>query len=461
MPRLPFKYQILLGPMIIAITLVGLIWFTLTQFNQIQSQNENIRQWGMVTDRMHLAIVTGQRLINLATSLASSKEDQDELQFAYLEQSRIFSDNVLYPACFDRMSPAIRQLITQSEQKVRFDDNLNSQQVIDTLNKLIPRLEHQYNIWWAQKRVAYIDYYANVKIINQQLLNISLIVLITCLLLAGGATFWTLRNINSRLRKLAADAEAVCHGTLSEIPPPDKIIDEIDKVTECAARMTNRLVKVVAVEKILQGVEDERRRIAMDMHDQVLADLTAITRKLESCRQIPAAANETLQGEIKQLEAELLEAIQTTREVIDDLHPHSLEILGLNSAIETLCQRICKGNNCPQFYISIDPGIDKQLNKLQSITLYRICHELINNIIKHAKSSRYEVNIRMKDDELTLIVEDNGIGFDIKNVPSNGHGLGNIEERAKAINANFNWSASRFHTGSRFELNLLADQQDH
>jgi len=457
MPRLPFKYQILLGPMIIATTLVGLIWFTLSQFNQIQSQNETIRQWARITDRMHLAIVTGQHLVNLATSLATSKEDQDELQFTYLEQSRIFSDNVLYPECFERMPPDVRSLITQSEQKVRFDDNLNPQQVIGTLNQLIPRLEQQYNSWWAQKRGAYIDYYNNVKIINYRLLKVSLIVLATCLLLAGGATFWTLHNTNSRLRKLADDAQAVCHGSLAEIPPPDKIIDEIDKVTECAARMTNRLVKVVAVEKIIEGAEDERRRIAMDMHDQVLADLTAITRKLEACRQIPAAADENLQGDIKQLETELHEAIQTIREVIDDLHPHNLEILGLASAVEALCHRICKGNNCPQFYISIDAGIDTQLNKLQSITLYRICHELINNIIKHAQCSRYEVNIRCKGKQLTLMVEDNGIGFDLKKAATSGHGLDNIEERAKAINATFNWSASRFHSGSRFELNLLTN----
>ena len=455
MPRLPFKYQILLGPVIIAITLVGLIWFTLTQFQQIQNQNETIRQWARITDRMHLAIVTGQRMVNLANSLATSQEDQDELQFTYLEQSRIFSDNVLYPECFDRMNPEVRKLIKQSEQKVRYDDNLNPQLVIGTLNQLLPRLEQQYNTWWAQKRGAYIDYYDNVKIINYRLLQVSLIVLASCLLLAGGATVWTLRNTNSRLRKLANDAEAVCGGTLAEIPPPEQIIDEIDKVTECAARMTNRLVKVVAVEKIIEGAEDERRRIAMDMHDQVLADLTAVTRKLEACRQHPATADENLQHEIRQIETELVESIQTIREVIDDLHPHCLEILGLAAAIEALCQRICKGNNCPQFYISIDPDIDRQLNKLQSITLYRICHELINNIIKHAQCSRYEINIRMIDRNLNLSIEDNGVGFDFNNKSTNGHGLGNIEERAKAINANVDWAASRFHSGSRFELNLL------
>ena len=462
MPRLPFKYQIMLGPAIVSATLAGLIWFTLTQFSQIKNQNETIRQWARVTDRMHLAIVTGQHMVKLATSLANNNEDQDDddLQFTYLEQSRIFSDNILYPACFNRMPTEFRALISRSEQQVRFNDNLNPQRVIGTLNMLIPRLEQQYNIWWAQKRGAYIDYYDEVKIINYRLRNVSLIVLATCLLLAGGTTLWTLRSTNARLRKLADDAQAVCDGSLTEIPPPDIIIDEIDKVTECAARMTNRLVKVVAVEKILEGAEEERRRIAMDMHDQALADLTAISRKLESLHKIPAAADKTLQTEIKQLEAELIESIQTIREIIDDLHPHTLEILGLVSTIEALSRRICKGNNCPQFQISIDADVDRKINKLQSITLYRICHELINNIIKHARCSLYEVNIRLQGNKLFLLIEDNGIGFDIKNSASTGRGLVNIEERAKAINATVNWSESRFHSGSRFELNLLIDKQD-
>jgi signal transduction histidine kinase len=376
------------------------------------------------------------------------------LQFSYLEQSRIFSDNVLYPECFDRMNPEIRQLINQSEKKLRYDDDLNPHEVIAILNKLLPHLEQQYNTWWAQKRGAYIDYYDNVKIINYRLLNISIVVLAVCLILAGGLTFWTLRNTNTRLRKLANNAQAVCDGELASIPQPDKIIDEIDKVTDCASRMTHRLVKVVAVEKILQGAEDERRRIAMDMHDQVLADLTSLSRKLESCRQSPTVQDGGLQKDIAQLETDLHESIQSIRDVIDDLHPHNLEILGLASAIEALCSRICKGNNCPQFHLSIDADIDNRLDKLQRITLYRICHELVNNIIKHARCSMYEINLHLQGGQLRLFIEDNGIGFDPQTVTRHGHGLINIEQRVKAINATQHWSASRFHSGSRFELNL-------
>ena len=457
MSRLPFKYQILLGPVIIATTLAGLIWFTAVQFQQIHDQNETIRKWARITDRMHLAIISGQRMVTLAQSLAASKDDLDELQFAYLEQSRIFSDNVLYPECADRMSPELRALINQSEQEVRFDETLDPKLILSALTKLLPRLETQYNTWWAQKRGAYIDYYDNVKHINYRLLTVSLVVLAVCLFLAGGLTVWTLRNTNNRLRKLADDTQAVCDGSLGEIPQPDKVIDEIDRVTECAARMTNRLLKVVAVEKILEGAEDERRRIAMDMHDQVLADLTAVTRRLDSLQASATQETSHLQDELAQLQGELHESIQSIRDIIDDLHPHNLEILGLSAAIETLCQRICKGNNCPQFHLSIDADIDSSLTSLQTITLYRICHELIHNIIKHARCSLYEVNIRRQDTQLKLIIEDNGIGFDAVDCAAKGHGLVNIEERAKAINAAFEWSASRFHSGSRFELNLITN----
>ncbi|MDH5446051.1 MAG: histidine kinase [Gammaproteobacteria bacterium] len=459
MRRLPFKYQILLGPAIIAITLAGLIWFTLSQFQQIQSQNETIRQWARITDRMHLAIVTGQRMVNLANSLIHNTQDQDELQFSYLEQSRIFSDNVLYPECFEKMNPEVRDLIKTSEQKVRYDEELNPKKVVGTLNILLPKLEQQYNTWWAQKRGAYIDYYDNVKIINYRLLNISLTVLVICLILAGSMTFWTLRNTNSRLRKLANDAQAVCDGTLNTVPSPDSIIDEIDRVTECAARMTHRLVKVVAVEKILQGAENERRRIAMDMHDQALADLTGITRKMDDI-QASHKENRELHNELNGLASDLQTGIQSIREIIDDLHPHNLEILGIAAAVEELCKRACKSSNCPQFHLSLDSQIENSLSKLQCITLYRIIQELVQNIIKHANCSLYEISLRLEPGKLTLLVEDNGTGFDIDISTGKGHGLINIEERAKAINADFQWSSSRFNSGSRFELTINTNKDE-
>jgi two-component system sensor histidine kinase UhpB len=76
-------------------------------------------------------------------------------------------------------------------------------------------------------------------------------------------------------------------------------------------------------------------------------------------------------------------------------------------------------------------------------------------VIKHSRATRYEVNMARRGKELVLSVEDNGIGFKPAPAPGGGgRGLNNIRERAHAIGARVEWGASRFTTGTRFELVL-------
>lgn len=451
MRHLPFKYQVALGPAIVIATLAGLIWFTLAQFDELKRQNEIIRQWARVTDRMHLAISAGYQLREISRGLMAKNPDRTELQFNYLEQSRIFTDNVLYPECFDRLPHELRSLIDATEPKIRFRDDLSPPEIIASLDNLLPKLDALYDNWWIQKRAAYITYYDDVQETNSRYLSIALTLLAVCLGLASVFTIWTLRATNGRLKKLAQQTQAVSEGAMTTLDAPAICIDEIDNVTASVSRMTQRLLQVVAVEKVLQGVEAERRRIAMDMHDQVLAELTSVTRQLDNLQQ--QVTTSQLQSQIGQAREDLLRSIQTIRDVIDDLHPHVLDMLGLSAAITALTERICKGNQCPKCYLSIDASIDNRVNAYTRIMLYRIVQEVVSNVIRHAHCTQYEIRLHQQDQRLSLIVEDNGQGFDPAQ-PTSGHGLINISERARAIGAKVNWKPSRFSSGNCFELTL-------
>jgi signal transduction histidine kinase len=94
------------------------------------------------------------------------------------------------------------------------------------------------------------------------------------------------------------------------------------------------------------------------------------------------------------------------------------------------------------------------LDRLKQLALYRIAIEAIQNVIKHAAASRYEVNLEMCEETLVLSVEDNGKGISDINNRDSGRGLNNIRERAKAITAEVGWKPSRFSSGTRFELTL-------
>jgi len=96
-----------------------------------------------------------------------------------------------------------------------------------------------------------------------------------------------------------------------------------------------------------------------------------------------------------------------------------------------------------------------KLERLKQLALYRIAIEAVQNVLKHADASRYEVSLEIRESDLILSVEDNGKGLSQNSSHSGGgRGLNNIRERARAIAAEVSWKPSRFSTGTRFELTL-------
>ena len=92
---------------------------------------------------------------------------------------------------------------------------------------------------------------------------------------------------------------------------------------------------------------------------------------------------------------------------------------------------------------------------VQQLSLYRIALEAIQNVIKHAQASRYEVTLELCEKTLLLVVEDNGCGLKVPAAgTSEGRGLNNIRIRAGKIGADVCWKKSRFSSGTRFELTL-------
>lgn len=456
MNKMPFKYQILVTPLSMIIMLSGLVWFSLANHGEIDEQNEIIRQWGRVTDRLHIAIGASERMLNIAKQLqAGSNKDADELSFSYLEQSRIFSDNVLYSEIMAKISVDDKRHIIEAEQKLTYRDKLDTDEILSVLNTLKPRLESLYTSLWAQKREAYIDYYDNFQIIGSRLSNVSLSVLLLCVFVGVTLSYWTITSTRKRLGLLSVAAQQVCSGKLKSIDKPFDVKDELDELQVCLSDMTDRLINIVAVDKILEGSEEERKRIAMDIHDQTLSSLTAISRKIEGLSQ---GSDVMLNEEMQQLLDDIDETGQDVRRIIDDLHPRTLDILGLEPAIKSFLKKRASEKGFPRYYLSVENSLDNRLSSFARVSLYRIASEVINNVIRHAECTEYEIQFRINDDCLIFSVEDNGIGLpeDLL-IPTNTRGVFNITERAKSIGATVSWKPSRFSTGTRFELVMKLD----
>jgi signal transduction histidine kinase len=158
-----------------------------------------------------------------------------------------------------------------------------------------------------------------------------------------------------------------------------------------------------------------------------------------------------------ELETNLSRAMSNLRDIMNNLHPQTLDILGLGAALEAHLERQCEGQGLPHYHYYCDGRISELgLSRVQQLAIYRIGIEAISNVIKHAAASRFEVGLELRDGLLVLSVEDNGRGFDCPPPGAGGgRGLNNLRERARAIGAEVSWQKSRFSSGTRFELQLV------
>jgi signal transduction histidine kinase len=149
---------------------------------------------------------------------------------------------------------------------------------------------------------------------------------------------------------------------------------------------------------------------------------------------------------------------------MDNLHPQTLDILGLPAAVESLLEKTCDAPGSPQYHFLAENEVEGlDLPRLTQVTLYRIIAEALNNVLRHAHASQLEVGMRLRSGTLVISVEDNGRGMGPEpQLPnqSGGRGLHNIRERARAIGADVSWLSSRFSSGTRFELLLRVQAPD-
>jgi len=186
------------------------------------------------------------------------------------------------------------------------------------------------------------------------------------------------------------------------------------------------------VNKLITAQEDERKRLAADLHDGIIQSLIAIWYRLQ--RITPAEGDNPQEwfGEISNLTNVLGEQIQEIRRILYDLRPIILDNYGLIPAIESYVNALQDQEKLP-----IELAIHGKKCKLDSkveITFFRILQEALTNVLKHARATKVKVTLTVLGNEATLVIEDNGTG--IKNSSPDARpkyprlGLASIQERA-------------------------------
>ncbi|MBN9355463.1 MAG: sensor histidine kinase [Herbaspirillum huttiense] len=197
--------------------------------------------------------------------------------------------------------------------------------------------------------------------------------------------------------------------------------------------------------------EEERTRIARDMHDELGAQLTGIGMALGQLREQLALERHAALPQADYAAQLLAQAREGMERIIDDLHPPIVEF-GLADALRWQCRHFSRqsGVDC-QFLATDQLAVQDDFLVL---SLLRILREALNNIARHAAASQVEVRVEQTGDSLHLHIDDNGRGFDPAATGRDGrrgHGLANMRQRAAALGGSAAWEARAGH-GSRVHI---------
>lgn len=198
--------------------------------------------------------------------------------------------------------------------------------------------------------------------------------------------------------------------------------------------------KYEATKAILQGEEQERHRIAQDLHDSMGGMLANIRMSISSLN--PDKSNEIYK--------KIDKSISEMRRISRNLMPETLKNLGLEIALKELCESMSQKH----FFIQFEAfNISNEIQFQSQLTLYRITQESISNVIKHAQANNVIVQISQYENTLNLTIEDDGIGFDKSKIVY-GMGLRNIENRVRLINGTVDILSSN---GNGTTINITCD----
>lgn len=182
----------------------------------------------------------------------------------------------------------------------------------------------------------------------------------------------------------------------------------------------------------INGQEEERKRIARELHDGIGQQFTAIKLAYESSDL--KAANEP--GKMSQL---IEQAADDVRNLSHQMMPRVLQEVGLKSALSDLVDSV---NSKEGLKVTFESrNIDERFHESIEINFYRIAQELINNALKHADASEISTMLYRADNQLILMVDDNGKGVDLEKVK--GHGLTSMRSRVEAIGAELDMESSK------------------
>lgn len=252
-----------------------------------------------------------------------------------------------------------------------------------------------------------------------------------------GLTFGA-RQIVQPLQSLAEKATALAWGDFAAIEEPVGGIAEIQRLQNELVHMAQKVRNAQQslrgyLGAVTAGQEEERRRLARELHDDTIQALIALNQRIQLAQM---ARPETAQ--LDEMQEMVVGLIAGLRRTIRALRPIYLEDLGLAPALQMLAQEVDAGTELTVTFES--RGEPRRLAPEVELALFRIAQEALNNVVRHAEATLAQVALAFRPGSVTLTVSDDGRGFVVPESPAElapqAHfGLLGIHERAELIGA--------------------------
>ncbi len=265
-----------------------------------------------------------------------------------------------------------------------------------------------------------------------------------------GGLYFGVRNVVRPLQALAHAASRIAFGNYRAAEQPVGGVREIEELRETLDDMAHQVEAGRAatqnyIAAITRSQEDERKRLARELHDDTIQTIIALRQRATMARRVldrdPAGAAIRLDELISMLAG----ALDSVRRFVRDLRPTYLDELGLIPALEMLARE-----SPAQFAVE---GEEQRLDAERELALFRIVQEALQNARKHAQATRVAVTLAFGAGEVTATVEDDGRGFDMPEGPDAdvraGHfGLMGMQERAQLFGGHV-YVKSALNTGTK------------
>jgi two-component system NarL family sensor kinase len=252
------------------------------------------------------------------------------------------------------------------------------------------------------------------------------IITVSCAILVVLVSVFLSNAISRPLHYLQEVMRQLAMGIFPAKPVAVSNTDEIGKIAQAVNQLVEREIKLVRdkTAALIEGQENERKRLTQELHDGVGQLLTAVRLRVE------ATPIDSLQR--KEITDLINETIAEVKRISYNVMPGSLVDFGLEAALKGLCDNTEKYSSL-KFDFRYIRESNHTLSFDVTVAVFRIVQEGINNILKHASATNVELNVVDTDDSIYVLLKDDGKGFNRTERANAGLGLRTMTERAKLL----------------------------